>query len=128
MAKTKTNSTARQTPAACPPKPALGDRTLLSNGQARRLAGVFKVLANDTRLRLLHALAREQELCVNDLSAAVQMKPQAVSNQLQRLVAQGIINSRPDGNQVFYRIVDPCVTALLDHGWCLAEDSAARKP
>jgi len=115
----------RRARAACPPKPALGDRSLLSNGQARRLAGVFKVLANDTRLRLLHALAREQELSVNDLSAAVRMKPQAVSNQLQRLAAQGIVGSRPDGNQVFYRVEDPCVTALLDHGLCLAEDSAA---
>lgn len=128
MAKATTASSARQTPAACPPKPALDERALLSNGHAQRLAKVFKVLANDTRLRLLHALTREQELSVNDLASAVRMKPQAVSNQLQRMAAQGIIGARPEGNQVFYRIVDPCVTALLDHGWCLAEDSAARKP
>ncbi len=127
MAKATTASPARRTPAACPPKPALDERALLSNGRAHRLASVFKVLANDTRLRLLHALARERELCVNDLSSAVRMKPQAVSNQLQRMAAHGIIGARPKGNQVFYRIVDPCVTALLDHGWCLAEDSAARK-
>lgn len=126
MAETKSSSTVqRRTRAACPPKPALVDRALLSNGQARLLAGVFKVLANDTRLRLLHALARERELCVNDLASAVRMKPQAVSNQLQRLAAQGIVGSRPNGNQVFYRVEDPCVTALLDHGLCLAEDSAA---
>lgn len=125
MAETNNSSTAqRRTRAACSPKPALVDRALLSKQQARHLAGVFKVLANDTRLRLLHALAREQELSVNNLSAAVRMKPQAVSNQLQRLAAQGIVGSRPDGNQVFYRVEDPCVTALLDHGLCLAEDSA----
>ncbi len=126
MAEMKTSSTTRRRiHAACPTKPALVDRALLSAGQARHLAGVFKVLANDTRLRLLHALVRERELCVNDLSAFVRMKPQAVSNQLQGLAAQRIVGSRPKGNQVFYRVEDPCVTALLDHGLCLAEDSAA---
>lgn len=127
MAHATTEFRARRTTEACPPKPALHERPLLSSKQARRLAGVFKVLASDTRLRLLHALARERELCVNDLSSAVGMKPQAVSNQLQRMTAQGLLGARPEGNQVFYRIVDPCVTALLDHGWCLAEDAAGRK-
>ncbi len=83
---------------------------------------VFKVLANDTRLRLLHALSREGEFCVTDLAAAVGMKTQAVSNQLQRLNDQGIVASRREGNQMYYRVLDPCVTALLDRGLCLVED------
>ncbi len=87
---------------------------------------MFKILANDTRLRLLHALARDGEVCVSDLAAAVGMNAQAVSNQLQRLSAQRIVGFRREGNQVFYCIVDPCVTALLDHGLCLAEDSKHR--
>ncbi|MHC4447664.1 MAG: ArsR/SmtB family transcription factor [Planctomycetota bacterium] len=107
----------------CPPKPGLAARRVLSNGAATELAAVFKVLANDTRLRLLHALARDGELCVTDLAGVIEMTPQAVSNQLQRLVDRGILGSRRNGNQVFYRIIDPCVTALLDHGLCLAEDA-----
>ncbi len=106
----------------CPPKPALAERRLLSSKQARELMGVFKVLANDTRLRLLHALTRDGELCVNELAAALEMKAQAISNQLQRLADQGIVAAQREGNQVFYRVVDPCVTALLDRGLCLAED------
>ena len=46
---------------------------------------MFKVLANDTRLRLLHAVVRAGEICVTDLADSLGMKPQAVSNQLQRL-------------------------------------------
>ena len=88
---------------------------------------VFKVLANDTRLRLLHALARDGEVCVGALADGIGMNAQAVSNQLQRLSAQGIVGFRREGIQVFYRIVDPCVTALLDHGLCLAEDSTRRR-
>jgi DNA-binding transcriptional ArsR family regulator len=89
--------------------------------------GVFKVLANDTRLRLLHALVRADEMCVTDLAQAVGMSPQAVSNQLQRLVDRGILGFRRNGNQIYYRIVDPCVTSLLDQGLCLTEDARERK-
>jgi DNA-binding transcriptional ArsR family regulator len=86
------------------------------------LAAVFKVLANDTRLRLLHALVRADELCVTDLAASVGMKPQAVSNQLQRLSDLGILASRRDGNNIHYRLVDLCVRSLLDQGLCLMEE------
>ncbi len=123
----KRRSVPHANPLACPPKPALDRRALLSKPEARRLVGVFKVLANDTRLRLLHALVREGELCVNDLAGALRMKPQAISNQLQRLATEQIVAARRESNQVIYRIVDPCVTELLDRGWCLAEDAVARQ-
>ena len=114
--------------AACgSPKPSLGERELLSAEQASELEDLFKVLANDTRLRLLHALARAGELCVMDLSETMGMKPQAVSNQLQRLADRGILASRREGNRIHYRIVDPCVTTLLDQGLCLVEDADGRK-
>lgn len=106
-----------------PSKPTLSDRPLLHERQASELASLFKVLANDTRLRLLHALARKGELCLSDLARTVQMSPQAVSNQLQRLAAQRILASKRDGSNVLYRILDPCVTDLLDRGLCLNEDS-----
>jgi len=75
---------------------------------------------------MLHALARAGELCVGDLAATVGMKPQAVSNQLQRLTDRGILEARREGLQVYYSVVDPCVLMLLDQGWCLAEDSRVR--
>ena len=113
---------------ACAPKPSLRERTLLSPTQATELTDLFKVLANDTRLRLLHALVREAEMRVTDLAEAVGMKPQAVSNQLQRLSAQGIVGSRRNGNEILYRMVDPCVPMLLEQGLCLSEDARRRKP
>lgn len=101
--------------------PGLDARALLSVSQAGELAAIFKLLANDSRLRLLHALVRAEELCVSELAAAVQMTPQAVSNQLQRLVDRRVLAARRDGNNVIYRIVDPCVTSLLELAWCTAE-------
>lgn len=110
----------------CCPTPALKERPLLTPIQAGGLAALFKVLANDTRLRLLHALVRADELCVTDLAASLGMKPQAVSNQLQRLSDLGILASRRDGNSIYYRLVDLCVRSLLDQGLCLTEQVSDR--
>lgn len=113
---------------ACnPANPELSERPLIDLPEAGRLARVFKVLANDTRLRLVHALARDGELRVTDLADAVGVSQQAVSNQLGRLVDLGILGSRRAGANVFYRVVDPCVTSLLDLGLCLTEGPAATR-
>ena len=110
----------------CSTKTSCKELPLLTPIQAGGLAVVFKVLANDTRLRLLHALVREEELCVTDLAASLGMRPQAVSNQLQRLSDLGILSSRRDGNSIYYRLVDLCVRSLLDQGLCLMEEVTER--
>lgn len=110
----------------CSPKPALTTRPLLSVRQADALESVFKVLANATRLRMLHALARAGQLCVGELADKLGMKPQAVSNQLQRLADRGVVEAEREGLQILYSIVDPCVLTLLDQGWCLTEDAQGR--
>jgi DNA-binding transcriptional ArsR family regulator len=104
-------------------KPALRERQLLDQDQAAELVRLYKVLANDTRLRLIHAIERAGELSVTDLAGEVGMKPQAVSNQLQRLADRRIVASRREGSRLFYRIADPCVTGLLDLGMCLLEET-----
>ena len=104
-------------------KPTLRERPLMEQTQADELVRLYKVLANDARLRLLHALERAGELSVTDLAAEVGMKPQAVSNQLQRLTDRRIVASRREGSRLFYRITDPCVPGLIDLGMCLLEET-----
>ncbi len=106
--------------ACCPPLPPIEERQLLSTEQAQQLEGIFKVLANATRLRILHALIREPDLSVGALAESIGMKPQAVSNQLRRLVDRGILRSYREGNHIHYRVVDACTLGLLDQGVCLA--------
>lgn len=91
----------------------------LDDGLARELRTLFKALANDNRLRILHAVHRHGELCVNDIADAIGLSAQAVSNHLQRLADQAIVASRRDAHRVLYRIVDPCVPGLMDLGVCL---------
>ena len=111
----------------CPPKPKLSKRDLLSRTQATELAEIFRVLSGETRLIMLHALIKQAELSVTELAEKTQLKPQAVSNQLQRLVDQGILGRRRNGVQIFYRVIDPCVMDLLEQGLCLTEDSKKRR-
>ena len=110
-----------QAPTGCAPGYGLKGRRRLSHDEATELRGLFKILANETRLRLLYALAMSDEMCVTDLATAVEMKPQAVSNQLQRLVDSKTLISRRQGNNVFYRINDPCLSNILMQGICILE-------
>ena len=112
-------------PPECPSKASLAERPLLGIETAAELARVYETLANDTRLRLLHVLLKEGEIYPSGLAAKLGMKPQAVSNQLQRLSDRGIVQTRREGNNVLYRIVDPCVIELVDRGLCLLEDMRA---
>ena len=107
-------------------KPAPRDRPLINRQRAGALSGLFKIFANETRLRLLHALERGGEVCVTDLAVAVGMAPQAVSNQLQRLADRRIVSARREGTRLYYRIADPCVAGFLDLGLCLLEESETR--
>ncbi len=107
----------------CPVHLTMPEQQPISASQASALEDLFKVLASDTRLRLLHTLSRVEEMCVCDLAAAIEMTPQAISNQLQRLADRGIVATRRSGNMIYYRIVDQCVIGLLQKAMCLLDDS-----
>ena len=109
----------------CRPRATIEERPLIELEQAAQLESTFKVLANGTRLRLLHALIRTPDMCVTELAQKLEMKMAAISNQLQLLTLKGILASKRNGNQISYRIVDPCIRGLLDYGLCLTEELAA---
>lgn len=92
---------------------------LMADDTAGHLAHLFKVLANDNRLRILHAIHLAGELGTSEIADEVGATQQAVSNQLQRLADQRIVHARRDGQRVFYKIIDPCVPGLMDLGVCL---------
>ena len=92
---------------------------LMAGARASDLAQLFKVLANDNRLRMLHVIHLAGEVSPSDIAEAIGASQQAVSNQLQRLADQRIVHARRDGQRVLYRIIDPCVPGLMDLGACL---------
>ena len=113
---------------ACSSRVPLADRQLLSFVEAVKVMALFKMLANDTRIRMLHHLVRAGEATVTDLAKTLGMKPQAISNQLVRLSDTGMLAWRREGNNVFYRVQNGCVAPLLDLALCLMEDEGCSEP
>ncbi len=111
----------------CAPSPAFQDRPLLSFLDAVKVMALFKVLANDTRIRLVHHILRSGEATVSELAKTLGMKPQAVSNQLVRLSDTRMLSSRREGNNVYYRVANGCVAPLLELALCLMEDERREK-
>ena len=112
---------------ACLKPPRLSQRPLLALEQAAELSALFKIFANPNRLRRLPALIRAGEIRVGDLAAALDMKVQAVSNQLLRLADRGFIAAMREGQNIYYRVKNPCLPDILEYGLCLLE-ATTRKP
>ena len=79
------------------------------------LAEICKVLSEPTRISILHALS-EEELCVCDISAVVQMSSSAISHQLRILRTARLVKSRKDGKMVYYSLDDEHVRNLFEEG------------
>lgn len=79
----------------------------------RRAAGFFKVVGDETRMKILCCIAGS-ELCVNDISAYVEMTKSAVSHQLKLLKDEGLVKSRRDGKNIFYSLDDQHVVDIID--------------
>lgn len=78
-----------------------------------RAASFFKVVGDETRMKILCAIAA-RELCVNDIAEAVEMTKSAVSHQLRMLKEEGLVKARRDGKNMFYSLDDQHVVDILD--------------
>lgn len=65
---------------------------------------VFKCLADDTRARMVILIAREQELCVCELTCAMEESQPKVSRHLALLRKNGLLADRRQGQWVYYRL------------------------
>jgi ArsR family transcriptional regulator, arsenate/arsenite/antimonite-responsive transcriptional repressor len=64
----------------------------------------YKCLADETRLRCLLLIAQEQELCVCELTQAINEIQPKVSRHLAQLRKCELLLDRRQGQWVFYRI------------------------
>ena len=83
--------------------------------QLLRLADLFKVFGDGTRIRILFVLL-EAEVCVCDLATLLCMTQSAVSHQLRILKQAQLIKARRDGKIVYYSLADDHVATLLKQG------------
>jgi ArsR family transcriptional regulator len=71
----------------------------------KELTGIFKALSDETRLRILKLLDRD-ELCVCDIFTALDMSQPKVSFHLNVLKEAGLIRDRKHGRWIHYGLDD----------------------
>jgi ArsR family transcriptional regulator len=80
------------------------------------IEGLFKALADGTRLRIL-ALLAGGEICVCEIHAALKLPQPTVSRHLAYLRRSGLVDTRRDGLWVHYRLArldDTVLRTLTD--------------
>ena len=78
------------------------------------VADIFKQMGDGSRVRIFWLLCHCEE-CVTNLSTMVDMSSPAVSHHLRQLKASGLIVSRREGKEVYYRAADTETAQLLHH-------------
>jgi ArsR family transcriptional regulator len=77
------------------------------------LVQLFKLLADDTRVRILFFLQQSDELNVRQLCKLLRQRQPSVSHHLALLRDAGLINMRRDGKHNFYRLIPTKLEQLI---------------
>lgn len=98
----------------------------MSNTSTQQQARLFHALSHPARLAILDLL-RGGEACVCHLEAYLGYRQAYISQQLAALRAAGLVLDRRDGWNVYYRVAQPELFALLDTAQALT-GAAPRDP
>lgn len=80
-----------------------------------RLADLFKICGDYTRIKILYALFQE-ELCVGDIAQLIEMSQSAVSHQLRVLKQGKLVRFRRSGKTILYSLDDQHIKNIFDQG------------
>ena len=73
---------------------------------------IFKQLSDPTRVRIFWLLSHREE-CVINLAALLEMSSPAVSHHLRSLTESGLLVSRRDGKEGYYKAADTAQIRML---------------
>jgi ArsR family transcriptional regulator len=90
------------------------------------LATIFKLVADETRLRVLYFLTQRSELHVRALCELLGQSQPAVSHHLALLRMAGLIDRRREGKHNFYALRTGRLTELLDKFFARLPENSRR--
>ncbi len=93
-----------------PGKPDLDIDALI--GSAQQASAFLKALAHEARLLIL-CLLIEEEKSVTEIEEILSLRQPAISQQLARLRAEGLVETRRDGKNIFYSLARPEVREVI---------------
>ena len=74
---------------------------------------LFNALADKSRLKILHALSKGDELCVCDVASLLEIKIATASHHLRKLRDLQILKYRNEGKLAYYSLKDHRVATVL---------------
>ncbi len=80
------------------------------------VAELFKVFGDSTRVRIICALF-EDEMCVCDIAAVLNMTQSAISHQLRVLKQARLVKYRREGKTVFYSLSDAHIKNIFNQAF-----------
>ncbi|GHS88889.1 transcriptional regulator [Campylobacterota bacterium] len=86
------------------------------SGEFNDLANLYKMFADETRLKILWALSCS-EMCVCDLAALLNMTKSAISHQLKSLRLTNLVKYEKHGRSAVYSLADDHVRAIFETGF-----------
>ena len=78
----------------------------VNDASTRALAGIFKALADETRLRMLALLLDQPELCVCHFERVLDITQSKASRHLRYLLHAGLLQDRREGVWMYYRLAE----------------------
>ncbi len=87
----------------------------------------FKLLSDETRILCLLMIAREQQLCVVELTTALNESQPKISRHLALLRANGIVLDVRQGQWVYYKLSDALPGWMRKQIRCLIESNCLKK-
>ncbi|WP_066258810.1 ArsR/SmtB family transcription factor [Neobacillus drentensis] len=88
-------------------------KDLVSAQNTMAVSQIFKVLSDDTRIKIAYSLSKEDELCVCDVANIVGCTTATASHHLRLLRNLGLAKYRKEGKLVFYSLDDDHVRQLI---------------
>ena len=95
-----------------PPEPTLA--AMPDTESFQTIAELLKQLGDSSRIRIFWLLCHCEE-CVINIASMMEMSSPAVAHHLRLLRSSGLIESRRDGKETYYRAVDSKKTQTLHH-------------
>lgn len=101
-------------PRGTKPPPRSSSSLKISQRTLYGLTQIFKLLADESRLKILLALAEGGEIHVSALCDLLDQTQPAVSHHLTLLRMTGLVGFRRDGKHNYYRIESGLISDLLE--------------
>ena len=89
-------------------------KQLLSMEDAEKMAVLFKIFADNTRIRIIQIISLG-EICVHEIAHNLGLSQSAVSHQLRQLRQYNLVATRRLGKHMYYSLKDEHIFSIFEN-------------